>query len=66
MTTVLTNRQREVLYLIAYGNTAKEIAQLLGIAYCTVKDHTNDIHERLGVTRNDQAVAKAYQRGILI
>jgi DNA-binding CsgD family transcriptional regulator len=63
---VLTNRQREVLYHIAFGLTANEIAATLGIAYDTVKDHTKAIHEKLGVNHNYQAVGIAFERGLIV
>jgi len=45
----LTPRQREVLQLVAEGNSSKEIAQRLGLSPKTVETHRAQIMERLGV-----------------
>jgi len=61
----LTPRQREVLQLVAEGNTTKAIAQRLGISVKTVETYraqlmeTLDIHEIAGLTRY------AIRRGIV-
>ena len=53
----LTNREREILQLIAEGNTSKEIANLLYISGKTVENHRAnimnklDIHETAGLVR---------------
>jgi DNA-binding NarL/FixJ family response regulator len=45
----LTPRQREILQLVAEGNTSKEIAEQLGLSFKTVETHRTQIMERLGV-----------------
>ncbi len=45
----LTARQREILQLVAEGNTSKEIAERLGLSLKTVEAHRAQIMERLGV-----------------
>ena len=45
----LTARQREILQLVAEGNTSKEIAERLGLSFKTVEAHRAQIMERLGV-----------------
>ena len=45
----LTPRQREILQLVAEGNTSKEIAQRLALSFKTVEAHRAQIMERLGV-----------------
>jgi DNA-binding NarL/FixJ family response regulator len=45
----LTPRQREILQLVAEGNTSKDIAQRLGLSFKTVETHRSQIMERLGV-----------------
>ena len=63
---ILTNRQREVLWLVSYGHTRNEIADNLGISPETVKDHMRDMRWRLGARTNSQAVAYGFQKGILL
>ena len=45
----LTPREREILQLIAEGNTNREIARILNIGPATVKTHRDHIKEKLGV-----------------
>jgi DNA-binding NarL/FixJ family response regulator len=51
----LTERQREVLPLMARGLTNREIANVLGIAEGTVKNHVAAILERLEITNRTEA-----------
>jgi LuxR family maltose regulon positive regulatory protein len=61
----LTERELEILHLIAVGSTNKEIAKQLFIAVGTVKAHTSSIYGKLGVANRTEAVAHARQLGIL-
>lgn len=45
----LTSRQLEVLWLIYAGYSNAEIAERLGIAYPTVRNHVNAVCEKMGV-----------------
>lgn len=53
----LTDRQREVLHLIAQGLADKEIAKRLGIATATAQKHVTNILERLHVANRAAAAA---------
>jgi DNA-binding CsgD family transcriptional regulator len=55
--TVLTPREVEVLDWIAIGKTNREIAGLLFISPFTVRQHVENIFEKLGVTTRAAAVA---------
>ena len=61
----LSQRESEVLELIAMGNSNQQIAELLFISLHTVKTHARRIHGKLGVERRTQAVAKAKLLGLL-
>ncbi len=61
----LSDREVEVLRLIAEGRSNAEIAQRLFIATGTVKRHINNIYGKLDVTSRTQALAKARALGIL-
>lgn len=61
----LSAREREVLSLLARGETNKEIAQHLGITEATVKCHVSVILMRLQVSDRTQAVVTALQRGLV-
>jgi LuxR family maltose regulon positive regulatory protein len=61
----LSQRELEVLHLIALGRANKEIARQLFIAPGTVKAHTASIYRKLDVANRTEAVARARQLGIL-
>ena len=61
----VTDREREVLELVAMGLSNKEIGSELGIAESTVKNHVHSILSRLGVERRRDAVCSACRAGIL-
>jgi LuxR family maltose regulon positive regulatory protein len=61
----LSEREREVLELIAEGLTNPEVASRLFLAINTVKAHTRNIYGKLGVHNRTQAVARARALGIL-
>ena len=61
----LSARERQVLGLVAKGNSNKEIAAALGITEATVKCHVSVILMRLNATDRTQAVVLALQRGLV-
>jgi LuxR family maltose regulon positive regulatory protein len=61
----LSQRELEVLHLMALGKTNQEIAQQLVVARGTVKSHTASIYRKLDVANRTEAVARARQLGIL-
>jgi LuxR family maltose regulon positive regulatory protein len=61
----LTERELEVLRLIADGLSNREIAQELVVAVSTVKSHINHIYGKLAVRSRTQAVARAQALGLL-
>ena len=61
----LTNREIEVLRLIATGATNREVADALVISEGTVKNHLSNIFSRLGLRDRTQAVMYARERGLL-
>jgi len=61
----LSERELEVLRLIAAGLNNREIAQELVIAVGTVKRHLNNLYGKLGVHSRTQAVARARNLGLL-
>jgi LuxR family maltose regulon positive regulatory protein len=61
----LTRRESEILLLLARHLTNQEIADSLVISPLTVKKHTINIYQKLGVNSRTQAVAQARALGIL-
>jgi LuxR family maltose regulon positive regulatory protein len=61
----LSERELEVLHLLAQGDSNQEIAEVLVIALDTVKRHVTHIFEKLGVHNRVQAVARARAQGLL-
>ncbi len=62
----LTDREREVLVLIAGGRSNQEIASDLAISLDTVKSHAKHIFTKLGVRDRSQAVIAAYESGLVV
>lgn len=61
----LTEREREVLRLVATGATNKEMARQLFVAEATVKSHLVHIFTKLGVDNRARAVALAQETGLI-
>ena len=64
-TTVLSEREREVLDELARGKCNREIGRSLFIAEATVKFHINRILTKLEVQDRTQAVLTALRRGLI-
>lgn len=62
---LLTERELEVLSLLAEGRVKKEIAERLHISITTVVTHVTHIYEKLNAPNAPSAIAKAFQMGIL-
>jgi DNA-binding NarL/FixJ family response regulator len=61
----LTNRELEVLRLIADGAANREAAKRLFISEASVKTHLQHIYDKLDVRDRAAAVGEAYRRGLL-
>jgi DNA-binding NarL/FixJ family response regulator len=61
----LSDREREVLTLMAAGSTNPEIALELHLSKHTVKEHTSSVYRKLGVRNRTEAVQKAQRLGLL-
>jgi len=61
----LTNRELDVLALLAQRLTNQEIADRLSLSLQTVKNYTHRLYQKLHVNNRRQAVAKAQALGIL-
>lgn len=63
---LLSNREREILALLADGLGNKQIAARLGISTNTVKTHLELLFEKLGASSRAEAVALGVRRGLLL
>ncbi len=63
--TQLTHREREVLILLAQGKTNTEVAEQLSISEATVRTYVSHVMTKLRVREKAQAVAAAYQTGLV-
>lgn len=61
----LTPRQRQVLELLAEGLSTDEIAKRLVISSATTRNHIQNVLNKLGVHSRLEAIAHAYQKGII-
>lgn len=61
----ITNREHEILGLIAAGLSNREIGEKLFVSENTVKTHSSRLFEKLEVNRRTQAVQKAKELGLI-
>ena len=61
----LTEREKQVLVLIAEGNSTKEVAALLGISYKTADSHRSKIMEKLDVHETASLVRYAIRNHLV-
>ncbi len=61
----LTARERSVLRMMAKGHNNQSIAEALGLSEGTVKNHVTSIYDKLKVHTRAEAVAAAWQQGLL-
>jgi two-component system, NarL family, nitrate/nitrite response regulator NarL len=61
----LSDRERQILKLVADGLTAPEIGRRIHVSTATVKTHLQHLYEKLGVGERAAAVAEAMRRGLV-
>jgi ATP/maltotriose-dependent transcriptional regulator MalT len=61
----LSDREREVVSLIAAGSTNREIAEQLYLSPHTVKEYTSGLYRKLGVRNRAEAVKRAQSLGLI-
>lgn len=63
--TILTQRESEILQLISQGLSSKQVADKLEVSYRTVETHRSNIFKKLNVTNSIEAVSKGLDLGII-
>lgn len=63
--TLLSPRERQVIYLVASGYTNKEIARRLSLSIRTVERHSTSIMNKLGLQKRAELIAYAVRTGII-
>lgn len=61
----ISDRELEVLGLVAMGNTNKQVASTLHIAAATVKTHLIHLNQKLEANNRTQAIKKARELGLI-
>lgn len=61
----LTAREQQVLILLSQGLGTEEVATMLVISPATVRNHVQNILNKLGVHSRLEAIAQAYKKGLL-
>lgn len=61
----LTDREKEVLQLVANGSSNREAAAALFIGEASIKTHLQHVDDKLGVRDRASAVAEGYRRRLL-
>ena len=61
----MTEREREVIALIARGYTNKQIADALVVSEKTARNHVSNILEKLGLSRRSEAAAFAVEHKLV-
>jgi DNA-binding NarL/FixJ family response regulator len=61
----LTERELEVLQLVAAGKTNRQVATDLFVSVGTIKTHVNNVYRKLDAHSRTQAVSRARELGLL-
>ena len=63
---LVTERQKQVLNLLALGKSNKQIAQQLGVSESTIKRHVYNMYKIMAVNNRVEAIDYARQRGLIL
>jgi DNA-binding NarL/FixJ family response regulator len=62
---LLTTREREILQLLAEGQTGKDVATLLGLSPHTVETHRGNILQKLSLHSTAELILYAVRKGVI-
>jgi two-component system, NarL family, response regulator NreC len=63
---LLTDREKEVLHLLAEGRSNKEVATLLDLGLSTVETHRGNLMQKLNLHNTAEIVLYAVRKGIIV
>jgi len=63
---LLTDREKEVLQLLAEGRSNKEVATLLNLALSTIETHRASLMQKLNLHNTAEIVLYAVRKGIIV
>lgn len=63
---ILSEREKEILLWMCEGKSDAIIAEIMGISYATVRYHTNNMFQKIGVNERTLAVVKAIKHGLIV
>jgi len=63
---LLTDREKEVLQLLAEGRTNKEVAQALDVGVSTIETHRANLMQKLGLHNTAEIVLYAVRKGVIV
>ncbi len=61
----LSDREKEILQLIAKGISNSEAAQVLNLSKATIRTHLEHIYQKLEVTNRVEAVTEGIRKGLI-
>ena len=61
----LSKRQKEILVLLSKGIAQKDMAEILGVSFYSIRDTTVNLFRNLDVHNAAEAVSEGYQLGYL-
>jgi len=62
---LITNREKEILFLIAHENSDKDIAKKLFLSHHTIHSHRKSLMSKLHVSKSTGLVRRGFEIGIL-
>jgi len=65
-TSSISNREHDILFLVAYGHSTKEMAKELCLAESTINGYRKNLMKKLGVKNTAGLVRKGYELNFLI
>jgi DNA-binding NarL/FixJ family response regulator len=63
---ILSQREQQVMRLLAEGRTVKQCAEMLGLSESTIDNHKSRLMKKLGIHKSSELAVRAIRDGLLI